>query len=859
MPGLGADRYAEGADPALAAFIRDELLYLSFDSAQRFYREVVPHLRDAETALLGANDRFFLLTVLCKRTDAVNEWLYDRCREVELAPDGYVDLWARFHYKSTIITFAGVIQEILRDPEITIGIFAITSDIATKFLRQIKEEFERNAALQHYYADVLWAGRNEAIKEAQSWSDAGITVKRTGNPKEATIEAYGLLNAMPTGRHYALRIYDDLVDARTVTETATDQAKKALMQWELSLNLGSHVSNRQWVIGTRYCTIGSMRITMADWSQKPISDVVEGDVVVGWELRDGKRYLRPARVIKRGIIPAVEVREYILANGRKVTCTPDHRWWRGPHGGGKEYAPIVPKSGALRRHGKQSHVRQLLVPTDVDRSRDAGWLAGFFDGEGTIAKNPRHPSASIRIAQTTHNPGLIEETRAVLRRLGFEWTETWHTPKQDGWSKRCVFNISGGWSERYRFLAEIAPARREKLADSLYGQIMTTKLDVVSETPAGEADVHWLETETGNYVIEGICSSNSYADLYGIIIDRKTVKERRYPATHDGTLSGRPVFLSRERWAEVMRDQRGTIAAQMLQNPLAGAENTFNVEWLRPFTVRPAILNVYIMADPSLGRSKKSDRTAIIVIGVDPNLNFYLLDGYCHRMKLSQRWERLKELHAKWSTSPGVYSVDVGYERYGVQADIEHFEIEMQRGDMRNSFTIKELNWVNEGPQAKTARIGRLEPSFRLSKFWMPPYVHVPRVGKCTWKIVHTVEQQTDRLGNLLFDKKTGNPLFTQVEGSAQMKTTPYKGPTAEEQECRRELEPYRVMEPIARLDEDGNRYDLALAFVEEYRLHPFAPHDDILDAASRVHDMQPVAPVRFDRLDESRQPLTPD
>ena len=65
-----------------------------------------------------------------------------------MEPDGHLDLWTRGHGKSSIITFAGNIQDILINAEIKIAIFSVTKPIAQAFLGQIKEEFENNDHLK---------------------------------------------------------------------------------------------------------------------------------------------------------------------------------------------------------------------------------------------------------------------------------------------------------------------------------------------------------------------------------------------------------------------------------------------------------------------------------------------------------------------------------------------------------------------------------------------------------------------------------------------------------------------------------------------------------------------------------------
>ena len=155
------------------------------------------------------------------RKDAEDQWVLDRCREVQANPNGYLDLWARGHYKSTIGTFALTIQRILNEPEQVRCIFSFVRPIAKAFLRQIKVEFETNEELKTLFPEVLWAN---PAKEAPKWSeDDGLVIKRKGNPKEATLEAWGLVDGATTSKHFDDLIYDDVVEIKSVNTPRHDK------------------------------------------------------------------------------------------------------------------------------------------------------------------------------------------------------------------------------------------------------------------------------------------------------------------------------------------------------------------------------------------------------------------------------------------------------------------------------------------------------------------------------------------------------------------------------------------------------------------------------------------------------------
>lgn len=114
-------------------------------------------------------------------------------------------------------------------------------------MRQIKRELENNEVLKETFDDILY--ENPSAQSLKWSEDDGIIVKREGNPKEATVEAWGVVDGQPIGKHFDVLIYDDVVTRASVnTPEMIANTTEAL---ELSYNLGTEHTKRRF-IGTRY-------------------------------------------------------------------------------------------------------------------------------------------------------------------------------------------------------------------------------------------------------------------------------------------------------------------------------------------------------------------------------------------------------------------------------------------------------------------------------------------------------------------------------------------------------------------------------------------------------------------------------
>ena len=202
----------------------------------------------------------------------------------------------------------------------------------------------------------------------------------------------------------------------------------------------------------------------------------------------------------------------------------------------------------------------------------------------------------------------------------------------------------------------------------------------------------------------------AYNDIYMRMVAKGTAKERKYKATKDGTYDGEPWLWTKEQLAQKIKDYGPFIAAcQLFLEPAADEQQSLKREWLKFWNVESTRgLNIYITVDPASSKKTGSDYTVMSVVGLGSDRNYYVIRQFRDRMNLKQRTNTLFYLHQQYKP------IAVGYEKYGMQADIEHIEEEMERRNYR--FSIIPLG----GQMAKVDRIRRMVPILSEGRLYYP-------------------------------------------------------------------------------------------------------------------------------------------
>jgi predicted phage terminase large subunit-like protein len=241
------------------------------------------------------------------------------------------------------------------------------------------------------------------------------------------------------------------------------------------------------------------------------------------------------------------------------------------------------------------------------------------------------------------------------------------------------------------------------------------------------------------------CTRWHEQDLLGEILDRERsewkVLKIPFLAGHNDILGRKegerlwPEWYTDEMERQAQVDPRAFISLwQQEPRPIDGAE--FKRSWINRYASPPRILNKVLLVDPAgdpakaTARRKKSDFTAMWVVGLASDNNAYVVDGLRDRLNLTQRADAVFELHRKHKP------MQTRYEQYGLQADIEHIKSEMEKRQYR--FAIKEVG----GQVEKNARIRRLVPWFEGGRLWLPHEMTRTTVMGGTYDVVKDFIEQ---------------------------------------------------------------------------------------------------------------------
>lgn len=278
--------------------------------------------------------------------------------------------------------------------------------------------------------------------------------------------------------------------------------------------------------GRPFCLIPQTPVLMGDLTWKPLGEVIVGDQVIavdeepprgagvsGYAARQWKiatvtatyRHVRPAYRLE------TEMGELIATGDHRLLVAHRH----GSAGVRRQWQRVDGLVSGSQRKSKLVHVG--IYPWVSATSHEAGWLAGFLDGEGHV-----YGSQSERIKQAgrvgfTQNEGaVLQRAEAAVESLGFEMRRKFKQRSYKGRPKRCAVRvIAGDLPAAMRFLGTLRPTRLlsdfKKILLREHGRPSTRGLPsarLLRRTKVGPMEVVDITTTASTFIANGFVVHN---------------------------------------------------------------------------------------------------------------------------------------------------------------------------------------------------------------------------------------------------------------------------------------------------------------------------------------------------------------
>ena len=263
---------------------------------------------------------------------------------------------------------------------------------------------------------------------------------------------------------------------------------------------------------SRYCLAPETKVLTGDLRWVEVGSLEVGDHVAGFDEhqpgpKNSYRKWRNAHVTATGRdwLPSYRV---TLADGTQVVSSEQHMWLMVHRTGtNKSWLTTAELFERFENGVDTVDAIRLVDVWDADDTRVGGYLAGMFDGEGSIST----PGLRISLAQRENS--ALSAVESALADLGFGAS----TSLASGGSNKDVATVyvKGGLPEHVRFLGQVRPRRLLDCFQKQGGIERLNRLTIKDRVPIakveflGVREVVTLGTSTKTLVAEGFAHHNT--------------------------------------------------------------------------------------------------------------------------------------------------------------------------------------------------------------------------------------------------------------------------------------------------------------------------------------------------------------
>ncbi len=271
------------------------------------------------------------------------------------------------------------------------------------------------------------------------------------------------------------------------------------------------------------CVTPDTKVLTHDLQWVPAGEIESGDMLIGVEENLTNEYSRnftvgEATVNGRRLEPLYEM---TFEDGRCVRCNGEHKWLVKKIGlkGTEWVATKAIHKEITERKGRPRNwsVMSICTPWKEDTSKEAGYIAGLFDADGSLGM--KH----LMVLFSQQSNSVLAQMQSGLKERGYKFgIGACRTEEQieQSVSKEPVYSLrlQGGFREQIRLLGSIRPPRllerwlryelkKRRLEGSGSGSGKPTR--IVSVESIGDGEVVLLGTDCHTYIADGLVCHNT--------------------------------------------------------------------------------------------------------------------------------------------------------------------------------------------------------------------------------------------------------------------------------------------------------------------------------------------------------------